>query len=504
MKRKTNLTHVLVLAGILVFCSIALCNCSRASMPDSGDLIGCIELVNDTGDSSLDANDNSGVTVALYELAELDTAIVRINQEYPNIGIQINQETEFEHRISNPLLITTTNSEGCFRMKEIRIGNYNLVIMKQGWGYKYIYNVRISEGENNLNVRSDTGCIKANAEYLYPCINLPNVVQTPLRLQTERVYRVESDTIVLSEVIVEPGVKILMDEGCKLEFHSILSCDPEGAFWRITSSDNIYSTTKTNEFAQYDKIGFHAPNSVNIQRMICEYSHNGVIINAEHFHLQESILRHHYSQALVCSAQTTQMDYTLISNNDLKAITAFYDFSLSASIVYGNGDACFLSESSANISNNYFQANHIALRPFYGDVQIANNCFNDNDSAISPSASNPTIRCNNFYCNKRDIELNGYYTHVTLDFCNPSVEDNNFYESGWYVHLKGSNSVYASGTYLYNGVDHDQVYPDNYLLATVLVSHIFDANNPNSDGFPYVVNFLPRRLAPNNGAGILY
>ena len=39
--------------------------------------------------------DHSGITVALYELAELDTTILRYNREYPNVGFPISQATEF-------------------------------------------------------------------------------------------------------------------------------------------------------------------------------------------------------------------------------------------------------------------------------------------------------------------------------------------------------------------------------------------------------------------------
>jgi len=44
-----------------------------------------------------DTTDFSGVTVSLNEPVELGTALVRINEEYPNIGVQISQETEFDH-----------------------------------------------------------------------------------------------------------------------------------------------------------------------------------------------------------------------------------------------------------------------------------------------------------------------------------------------------------------------------------------------------------------------
>lgn len=59
-----------------------------------------------------DTTDYSGVTVALYAPVELDTALVRINKEYPNIGVQISQETEFDHREHTPLYTTTTKADG--------------------------------------------------------------------------------------------------------------------------------------------------------------------------------------------------------------------------------------------------------------------------------------------------------------------------------------------------------------------------------------------------------
>ena len=45
--------------------------------------------------------DRSGVTVMLFKPIELDTALTNLNAQYPGIGIEINQRTEFfwrEHR----------------------------------------------------------------------------------------------------------------------------------------------------------------------------------------------------------------------------------------------------------------------------------------------------------------------------------------------------------------------------------------------------------------------
>ncbi len=78
-------------------------SCSSSTKPKSGSLSGRVILVNDTDDPSLDPVDFSGVTIALYELAVLDTTLVRIIYEYPDLGVPVSQLTQFDHR-THPLL----------------------------------------------------------------------------------------------------------------------------------------------------------------------------------------------------------------------------------------------------------------------------------------------------------------------------------------------------------------------------------------------------------------
>ena len=100
--------------------------------------------------------DFSGVTVALYKTAVLDTTLVRINQQYPQIGVQITQETEFDHRNYKPLKVTTTDSIGKFSFPSLTPGDYNLVIWKNEWGIRYICSVKAIENENNNISTQDT------------------------------------------------------------------------------------------------------------------------------------------------------------------------------------------------------------------------------------------------------------------------------------------------------------------------------------------------------------
>jgi hypothetical protein len=63
--------------------------------------------------------DRSGVTVALYNLVELDMAVVRLQKEFPFVGVQISQQTEFDHRLAEAVYTTKTRADGSFHFSEV-------------------------------------------------------------------------------------------------------------------------------------------------------------------------------------------------------------------------------------------------------------------------------------------------------------------------------------------------------------------------------------------------
>lgn len=136
------------LAIIITPLFLLILACSSSSEISKGDLTGSVYL-----DGS---DDHSGISVALYDLAYLDTTIVRINHEYPHIGVIINQHTEFDHRQQSPIATSATSADGSFLIDNIPTGVYNVVCSKQGFGFRYLYNVTIADGDNYLTeVRSD-------------------------------------------------------------------------------------------------------------------------------------------------------------------------------------------------------------------------------------------------------------------------------------------------------------------------------------------------------------
>lgn len=130
MKRNVSFFGFGLLALILVL------SCSKdSSGPDNNTLTV-------SGKVTLEGlSDYSGVTVSLYAPVALNPEIAAINQQYPNIGVKISQETEFDHRKYTAAYSTTTNANGDWNIEKVEQGTYHVVAKKDGFGWRYMLNV---------------------------------------------------------------------------------------------------------------------------------------------------------------------------------------------------------------------------------------------------------------------------------------------------------------------------------------------------------------------------
>ncbi|MDD3533925.1 MAG: carboxypeptidase-like regulatory domain-containing protein, partial [Candidatus Cloacimonetes bacterium] len=222
-----------ILAIICLILATSLIVMSCCTEPETSSLKGTVLLVNDSGDPANDPLDHSGVTVALYELASLDTTLVRINAEYPQIGVLISQATDFDHRYQTPVATTTSAADGSFELKEIDPGSYNLVILNEGWGISYKHNLEVTKGET-----LDPGSMN-----LYPIVTFGSTALEPVTFKAEHTYVIPGDMIFLAQVEFEQEPKILASPGSIVKFYGNVICpDSENMdkAWKMMSSDGIY------------------------------------------------------------------------------------------------------------------------------------------------------------------------------------------------------------------------------------------------------------------------
>lgn len=118
------------------FCFLFILTCSKDTTgPKKVTFSGNVTLEGET--------EHSGVTVRLYQPVQLDTALLRMNQQYPQIGVQISQATEFDHREYSAAYSTTTGANGSWRIDEVPEGAYNVVAEKDSFGWQCVRCIKL-------------------------------------------------------------------------------------------------------------------------------------------------------------------------------------------------------------------------------------------------------------------------------------------------------------------------------------------------------------------------
>ena len=485
-----------------IIMALLLISCSSTTETKTGNLSGTVILNNDTGNSVLDPADYSGVTVALYRPAVLDTTLVRINSEYPNIGVQINQQTEFDHRLQTPVKTATTNADGSFNISKIPAGEYNLVVLKDGWGVRYLFDLSIAEGDNTLTAKNFQ--LDKSAIELHPETVLSGIIMEPIIFAPYHVYRFTQNTTLTGTVEFNENALLILDNGVQVDIYGEVSCNAINAYFRITSATGIYSAGTQSALEQFYQIHFvNQTNPVVVSKMIFEHSVSGLQFDNAEVTITNSIIRDnsHIAAALFCN--TSLISDCVFQNNADEGIMAYYSTQIERCIFLNNYYNCLITEAVSLVQNNYFIDNYLGLRPVYGNNEISYNCFDRNTVAISLGASSPLIARNNFYDNEIDIEMNQNWTQQSFDYCDPSIQYNNFMGDGLYISLFGNHAVHADNPILLPGAIGNKIYPRNYFIASDLTLHIYDANHPLvSPDYIYTVSVIPRSYSQISPSGI--
>lgn len=370
-----SLRKVLATIFVLAILSIIFLVSGCCNNEDKlGTLSGIVELINDTGDPQADPVDFAGVTISLYELAELDTSVVRINQQHPYLGVIVQQEMYFDHRYQQPVLSVASAPDGSFTLNKITPGSYNLVAQKDGWGYAYQYSLEILEGENalgkaTLNNRILEGVARSRSESgkdtitLYPERQLSGFGTSDLVFQAGRHYVVTDDFSIMpgAQVVFEPNTTIRINPHKELVLYSSLECPAPGeGFFRVVSNDQTTVADTLTPFQRVRIADADLPQAQVFKGAIIRDSYSGIVSNAPGFTV---------SNCFISSRQTAVSIYNTIDNQIVNCVlcdgknssfgAAMNDGSPSATLrnnIIVNNSLGVLIRNSANVevSNNYF------------------------------------------------------------------------------------------------------------------------------------------------------
>ena len=391
-KRFIPLYYFLLFASYFV----VMASCSSPTETSKGSFLGMVILEGET--------DYSGITIALYDLAYLDTTIIRINNQYPQIGVHINQHTEFDHRFQSPAKYTETLVDGSFELTEIPTGKYNFVAMKDGWGFKYLYEVEITKGDNELSQQI----------VLFTEQHISGIMQVDITVETDHHLVIDNDTDFVpgTNLTIHSGAVIRINPGVDLTILGTMSAQGEEntMFW-ITSNDGfsqdfIPNALNRNEIEFYNSIELSPLASVSddliewgkldtgnkllesmvpdltIQHLRCK-NNNGAILVSDTFDI---IIRN-----INCS----------FSEND------------------SNGGIVAFNINKINLSNSILTRNYNGI--YFKDcdnVSIVNSSFSNNHKGILGLTINGLIQNNKFSSQiEFDIELTSYLTgeHLVIE-----------------------------------------------------------------------------------------
>jgi hypothetical protein len=507
IKIRYNSTFSILNFALLLMLLIFMQSCSTSSK--TATLSGSVILNNDTGNSALDPADYSGVTVALYHPAELDEDIRAVNLSHPNLGVIITQQTEFDHRLQSPYKTAVTAGDGSFALKGIKPGTYNLVVMKQGWGVRYLYNVSITEGDNSLAGKGID--VSRNGVELYPALELSGLNAEVYEFKSQHSYLVTDDVTYASGLTFSPGTYVWIAPDKKITVYGSAATPPEDSEWvRVTSSDRMYETTAVAPSGLSRCYNISFANQVQFeQNRICSFlitfSKFGLSVKSPDLSIFNLVIR--YCRQGLSIEQTggitvAQCNVSRTDDVDLGGITYSNGWDISTgNLIVMNCTTGIrqLSNDNADISNCYFKNNsNRDIYNLYDNTGSITHCtfINSNTAIYTSGKSDADIQ----YC---DIDaVIGIDNRIQPNWAQSWFTAN-------YNNLNCSQIAVRTQALFYSAYYFDAT--NNYWgttnAATIYGDLIWDRTDEDPNNEDYyrmwgIINYSPYRVSRVQTAGV--
>ncbi len=514
-KNMNNKILIFILCS-LIFFTITFCSNTG---PQTGTLSGTINL---EGQS-----DHSGIIIGIYKLAELDPDIVEANQKWPHIGVIINQMTEFDHRFGTLIKTGETDASGYFEIKDIPTGVYNVVAIKDSFGFRYIYNVQINDGNNELSAKNKDKRSKIKSENSTDVLNLSSLVfdlnnrtsdltlfpettissdiSTPTTFLSNHHYIIEQDIIVDDELTIEHGAIVRLNDGVKLTIYGDLTAvGEEDNFIWFTSNDSIFSFSvfRFPSFVSlYEYKSIELDGTFNKQVSYCKFDHagTGLLSKVNGFEISDCVFRDSN-----CGFMAEYVDSTFCSNLLCENITGgseggiYFSHVTEGCIEKNVINDCengiqIKNNSNPEVKNNFLKNRKYNIWILWDSLPLIhyNEFANENSYGVYNHKSFRLIQYNNFH----------NYIGVLYNECHPEVSEihnNNFFCSLYAIKIR--NTVYQTA----------DINAENNYFGTVDITEIqnliWDKNDldENDPTYPHtgIVNFTPFLLSEVISAGI--
>lgn len=487
---KSDIGITLLLMSFSVISLITIWGCNTSTKPDeTGGISGMVVLQAPTSSYSKASADYSGVMVAVYNEATLDTMMLRINQSHPGIGIVENQETRFDHRLQSPIATTITGVNGAFSFDGITPGEYNIAFLKEGWSLKYLYSISVSAGTTkNVGENIITAAVTYNSTVL-----------TPVTFRGDTSYLITNTVNFMAPITIEKGARIFVKKNESLRFNNLVSITSGKSiedYWKVDTDIGMYSITSSviSSSDYFADVTVNSPaNSLSFG--LIKNVYDGLKINTDDVMLTDI---HVYNFVRGMSfIKSGTCEKVSLRNGSLRGMHFFSNqgaASVRRSIV-SRVDEGFLLAATGGfvVEDSYFIDNGTSIfaQDCNGTVQHCS--FERNWYDVRVLNANPAVQYNNFYSNKY---ISIYPRRLA------TIVNNNFFSTDYmFISIRmeqGPNySIVDSNLFATNNY-WAVIEPEDYLLDSG-DNHLF----PGQECL-YDIICLPRKTNKIATAGVRY
>ncbi|MBW6516854.1 MAG: right-handed parallel beta-helix repeat-containing protein, partial [Candidatus Cloacimonetes bacterium] len=442
--------------------------------------------------------DHSNITVSIYNLANLDQDIASINRDYPHIGVQISQVTEFDHRSHYPIASGLTDVNGSFEIKDIASGTYNFVARKEGWGFIYKHNVDIEKGTTNISTYNEP-------IFLYPEVLIVNNVFEEMILESNRHYIFEENTVFHngSHLVIKPGTVLRINPLRSITIMGGLTAEYlSGEYFKVTSNDGFHPVN--SDISNYANVTIESTASITNNKLsggIFSFGNFGIILKTSGIEIENVIFNNKLTGCYAMQINDVMINRVLFRGSQDENNASLYTENMNDSIVknsiFANNLRGARIQNSENnlLTNNYFinNENISLLHWFYSNNVIEESIFSNTQVGILNSGgSSVSIQRNVISAvigvNNIDYLSSGGYAFPTINY-------NNFDCSEYAVRTRYAGPIrYHDATHNYWGTT----------VVSEIEELIWDKNDEpetNTINNAYI-DYVPFLNQPYEGAGI--
>ena len=478
MKNKRLQTYQIVIFTLLLF------SCST-SPNKSVALKGQINLFG--------LDDHSGAIVALYAPTPLDNSIVNLNKSFENVGVQISQETEFDHRLQKPIKMAVSDVSGNFQLENISPDRYNLAILKEGFSIRY------------FEIQLDR-FIDLEEILIHQIINMPQTISESVVFRHGMQYHFPQSTIILAPVTIETGSILTVEINKKIDFYNNIEIKKtanhvsqnhvfnlHAEYWWLTSAFSMDSTVDISIEPSYyfDKINILSPEQIDLSHAKVTFMSAGINITAP-FAIISSSYFDLNNTALVINGGSVNIHNILHKGSynrsiyfDSKQDIAEEQILYMNNISKNNLISLYCNLMGLEMKNNFMISNGTGVYVWDGFLLADQNTFIANHTNIENLGSVATIQNNEF---RESQYVDIIFGESRSKKADGVVNFNNFFgTTNFYFRMSTINSLI--------GVVSDIDCTNNYFINNNIDHQIWDKHDNINLQYEFI--YIPKSIHPN-------